>query len=100
MISENQVGEILSRRHRNESISHIARIMNLSRPTVRRYVNMLEERECTSSEAIASQDPFGAWNGRLGSGKNADAIMDHLVNRSYRFMLGGTSLRELNKVEL
>lgn len=31
MISENQVGEILSQRHRNESISHIARTMNLSR---------------------------------------------------------------------
>lgn len=44
MISENQVGEILSRRHRNESISHIARTMNLSRPTVRRYVNMPEEQ--------------------------------------------------------
>ena len=100
MISENQVGEILSRRHRNESISHIARTMNLSRPTVRRYVNMLEEQEGTSSVAIASQDPFEAWHGRLGSGKNADAIMDRLVNRSYRFMLGGTSLRELNKVEL
>ncbi len=44
MISENQVGEILGRRHRNESISHIARTMNLSRPTVRRYVNMSEEQ--------------------------------------------------------
>ena len=44
MISENQAGEILSRRHRNESISQIARTMNLSRPTVRRYVNMPEEQ--------------------------------------------------------
>ena len=100
MISENQVGEILSRRHRNESISHIARTMNFSRSTVKRYVNMLEEREGTSSVAIVSQDSFEAWHGRLGSGKNADAIKDRLVNRSYRFMLGGTSLRELNKVEL
>ena len=100
MISENQVGEILSQRHRNESISHIARAMNLSRPTVRRYVNMLKEREGTSSVAITSQAPFEAWHGRLGSGKNADAIKDRLVNRSYRFMLGGTSLRKLNKVEL
>ena len=58
MISENQVGEILSQRHRNESISHIARTMNLSRPTVRRYVNMLEEREGTSSVAITSQAPL------------------------------------------
>ena len=54
MISENQVGEILSRRHGNESISHIARTMSLSRPTVSRYVNMLEEREGSSSVAIAS----------------------------------------------
>ena len=44
MINENQVGEILSRRQRNESISHIARTMNLSRPTVRRYANMPEEQ--------------------------------------------------------
>ena len=44
MISENQVGEILSRRQRNESISQIARTMNLSRPTVRRYANMPEEQ--------------------------------------------------------
>ena len=44
MISENQVGEILSRRHRNESIDQIARTTNLSRPTVRRYVNMPEEQ--------------------------------------------------------
>ena len=36
MISENQVGEILSRRQRNESISQIARTLNLSRATVRR----------------------------------------------------------------
>ena len=59
---------------------------------------MPEEREGTSSVAIASQDPFEAWHGRLG--KNADAIMERLVNRSYRFMLGGTSLRELTKIEL
>ena len=44
MINENQVGEILSRRQRNESISQIARTMNLSRPTVRRYANMPEEQ--------------------------------------------------------
>lgn len=44
MINENQVDEILSRRQRNESISQIARTMNLSRPTVRRYANMPEEQ--------------------------------------------------------
>ena len=44
MINENQVSEILSRRQRNESISQIARTMNLSRPTVRRYANMPEEQ--------------------------------------------------------
>ena len=44
MINKNQVGEVLSRRQRNESISHIARTMNRSRPTVRRYANMPEEQ--------------------------------------------------------
>lgn len=44
MINENQVGEVLSQRQRTESISHIARTMNRSRPTVRRYANMPEEQ--------------------------------------------------------
>ena len=55
MINENQVGEILSRRQRNESISQIARTMNLSRPTVRRYANMPEEQaERTRSSTDAA----------------------------------------------
>ena len=44
MISENQVSEILGQRQRNESISQIARTMNLSRPTGRRYANMTEKQ--------------------------------------------------------
>mgnify|MGYP000059503002 FL=1 len=74
--------------------------LNISDDLAADLLTVLEEREGTSSVAIASQDPFEAWHERLGSGKNADAIMDRLVNRSYRFMLGGTSLRERNKVEL
>lgn len=56
MINENQVGEILSRRQRNESISQIARTMNLSRPTVRRYANMPEEQAQRQERTRSSTD--------------------------------------------
>ena len=43
MISENQVGEILSRRQRNESISQIARTMNLElRSSLRNFESQNE----------------------------------------------------------
>lgn len=42
MITENQVGEILSRTERGESVSSIARTMKLTRPTVRKYANLPE----------------------------------------------------------
>lgn len=56
MINEIQVGEILSRRQRNESISHIARTMNLSRPTVGDTQTCLRNKHSRQERARSSTD--------------------------------------------
>ena len=62
-------------------------------------LTVLEEREETSSIAIAAQLPFNEWHRYLGGSRNADAIMDRLLNSSYQFELRGASMRERNSVE-
>ena len=57
-------------------------------------LTVLEERESVSSVIIASQLPFQEWHSYLGGRRNADAIMDRLLNSSYKFELAGPSLRE------
>ena len=63
-------------------------------------VQVLEEREGVSSVIIASQLPFQEWHGCLGGSRNADAIMDRLLNSSYKFELAGPSLRERTGMDL
>lgn len=57
-------------------------------------LTILEEREGNSSVIISSQLPFPEWHHFLGGSRNADAIMDRLLNTSYKFELAGPSLRE------
>ena len=57
-------------------------------------LTILEEREGNSSVIIAIQLPFTEWHHFLGGSRNADAIMDRLLNSSYQFELAGPSLRE------
>lgn len=63
-------------------------------------LTVLEEREGVSSVIIASQLPFQEWHGCLGGSRNADAIMDRLLNSSYKFELAGPSLRERTGMDL
>lgn len=63
-------------------------------------LTVLEEREGVSSVIIASQMPFQEWHGCLGGSRNADAIMDRLLNSSYKFELAGPSLRERTCMDL
>lgn len=62
-------------------------------------LTVLEEREGCSSVIIASQLPFNEWHHYLGGNRNADAIMDRLINSSYQFELEGPSLRERNALD-
>ena len=62
-------------------------------------LTVLEEREGTASVAIGSQMPFDEWHRYLGGNRNADAIMDRLLNSSYQFELEGPSLRERSALD-
>ena len=48
---------------------------------------------------IGSQLPFNEWHHYLGGNRNADAIMDRLLNSSYQFELEGPSLRERSALD-
>lgn len=61
-------------------------------------LTIIEEREGNSSLAIASQVPFKEWHQCFGSGCNADAIMDRLLNTSYKIELAGQSMRERDDI--
>ena len=62
-------------------------------------LTVLEEREGTASVEIGSQLPFNEWHRYLGGNRNADAIMDRLLNSSYQFELEGPSLRERSALD-
>ena len=62
-------------------------------------LTVLEEREGTASVEIGSQLPFNEWHRYLGGNRNADALMDRLLNSSYQFELEGPSLRERSALD-
>lgn len=62
-------------------------------------LTVLEEREGTALVAIGSQQPFNEWHHYLGGNRNADAIMDRLLNSSYQFELEEPSLRERSALD-
>jgi len=53
----------------------------------------IEERHGYKSTIIASQIPISKWYDVIGEGTIADAILDRIINSSYRLELKGKSLR-------
>ncbi len=57
-------------------------------------MDLIEERHDTASMIITSQIPVKAWYELIGESTIADAILDRIVNSSYRIDLKGQSLRK------
>ncbi len=57
-------------------------------------MEMIEDRHGTKSTIISSQLPVASWFDVIGEKTIADAILDRLINTSYRIELKGESLRK------
>jgi DNA replication protein DnaC len=57
-------------------------------------MEIIEDRHGKKSTIVASQLPIGAWFDVIGEETIADAILDRLINTSYRIELKGESLRK------
>ena len=57
-------------------------------------LELIESRTNKKSTIFCSQWTPEGWHERLGAGPVADAILDRVVNSSYRIELYGNSLRE------
>ena len=60
----------------------------------RDLLEIMEDRYDRGSTIITSQFPISDWHQLLGDPTMADAILDRLVHRSYRFELKGESMRK------
>ncbi|MDR3770723.1 MAG: ATP-binding protein [Sutterella sp.] len=58
------------------------------------FFRLVTMRDGVHSTAIASQKGFETWHEYLGGGHIADAVIDRLINRSYKLDLKGESLRK------
>jgi DNA replication protein DnaC len=54
----------------------------------------VEDRHARKSTIIVSQLPVASWYDIIGEATIADAILDRLINTSYRIELSGESLRK------
>lgn len=57
-------------------------------------MDIIEDRFNTKSTIVSSQIPVSTWYDIIGEGTIADAILDRLVNSSYRIDLKGESMRK------
>jgi DNA replication protein DnaC len=58
-------------------------------------LDILDDRYGRSSTIVVTQIPVDAWHERIPDPTIADAILDRLVNNSYRLQLSGESQRRL-----
>lgn len=65
----------------------------------RDFFEIIEERHKKKSTIITSQVPLKNWFEIIGDSTIADAIMDRLVNNSYKIELSGSTMRKSNKVD-
>lgn len=61
-------------------------------------LDVIDERNCTKSTIITSQIPVKDWYDCIGEPTIANAIMDRLVNGSYRIEMQGESMRKYLKI--
>lgn len=57
-------------------------------------MEIIEDRHAKKSTIIASQLPVASWFDIIGEATIADAIIDRLINTSYRIELKGDSMRK------
>lgn len=62
-------------------------------------LNILDDRNGVSGTIITSQLPLEKWHHYIGNDYTADAIMDRIINFSYKIDLRGPSLREREQIE-
>ncbi len=62
-------------------------------------LDIIDDRHANKSTVIVSQLPVNKWHELIGEPTIADAIMDRLVNGSYRINLKGESMRKFLKKE-
>lgn len=62
-------------------------------------LDIIDDRHSKKSTIIISQLPVKKWHEIIGEPTIADAIMDRLVNGSYRIDLKGESMRKFLKNE-
>ena len=62
-------------------------------------LDIIDDRHGRKSTIISSQIPVKQWYNIIGEPNVADAIMDRLVNGSYRMELKGESMRKFVKIE-
>ena len=58
-------------------------------------LEIIDDRHGVKSTLMASQMPLKHWFDIIGDPTVADAIMDRLVNGSYRIEMQGESMRKL-----
>jgi len=59
----------------------------------RDFLEVVEDRYGTASIIVASQLPVSSWHGVFADATIADAVLDRLLQNSYRFELKGLSRR-------
>ena len=62
----------------------------------RDLLEVVEDRYGTASIIVASQLPVSSWHGVFADSTIADAVLDRLLQNSYRFELKGPSRRQQN----
>ena len=64
----------------------------------RDLLEIIQIREMKKSTIVASQLPVKEWHHAIGEGTIADAILDRLLNYSYKIELSGDSMRRNRKL--
>jgi DNA replication protein DnaC len=63
-------------------------------------MDIIEDRHASKSTIIASQIPISKWYEVIGEGTIADAILDRIINSTYRIELKGKSLRAKANIDM
>ncbi len=62
-------------------------------------LEVIEDRNGSSSTLITSQLPMDHWHDHIGDPTIADAIMDRLIHNAHRIELKGGSMRKKQKLD-
>ena len=65
----------------------------------RDLLEVIEDRNGSSSTLMTSQLPVENWHGHIGDPTIADAILDRLIHNAHRINLKGGSMRKKLKLD-